>query len=65
MMKQNIYMAVTTDKYELPLALETSYEELSKITGVSVNSIKYSIYKHLSGRHRGIKFIKVKIDTDD
>ena len=34
-----LYLLVTTDKYELPLAVADSKEELAQIAGVSVGTI--------------------------
>lgn len=34
-----LYMAVTADKYELPLCIENSVEKLSKRIGVTANAI--------------------------
>lgn len=54
-----MYMAVTTDKYELPIAIGDTARELSKLVDVSENVIYSSISKNLSGKNRKMKFIKV------
>ena len=53
-------MAVTADKYELPLIVEDSISKLAKKTGVSVSTVKSSIDINQSGTRRGMKFIQVK-----
>ena len=55
-----LYMAVTADKYEIPLAVATNAEELSRMTGYSRTTIVSSISKRLNGKIRGIKFVKVE-----
>lgn len=55
-----LYMAVTVDKYELPLIVEDSISKLAKKTGVSVSTVKSSIDINQSGTRRGMKFIQVK-----
>ena len=55
-----LYMAVTADKYELPLIVEDSISKLAKKTGVSVSTVKSSIDRNQSGTRRGMKFIQVK-----
>ena len=55
-----LYMAVTVDKYELPLIVEDSISKLAKKTGVSVSTVKSSIDRNQSGTRRGMKFIQVK-----
>lgn len=59
-----LYMAVTADKFELPLAVEVSTTQLSKKTGISKESISFSICKKRSGKNNGIKFIKIEVDDD-
>lgn len=54
-----MYMAVTPDKYELPLAVCDTARELGALFGVSANLIQSSISKNQSGRNRGYKFVKV------
>lgn len=57
--KKAIYMMITKDKYELPLAVGDSIMELSRILNVDPSSI-------LRGTRRGkSKYVKVFIDIDD
>ena len=45
-------MMVTQDKYELPLAVADSVEELARITGAKTNNI-YSALSHQKNRSIG------------
>ena len=52
-------MAVTADKYELPICVEDSVKKLAKWAGISENTLSSRISKESSGKTSGIKFIKV------
>ncbi len=56
-----LYMAVTADKYELPIAVETTLEDIAEVFGISTNAVSSSIAKNRSGKHKGVKFIRVKV----
>jgi len=58
----NLYMAVTADRYELPLFVADSPRELVLVTGYSKNIILSSIAHNQSGRMRGVKFIRISVD---
>lgn len=60
-MQEVIWMAVTPDKYELPVAVADSAEELGKKLGKTANAIYSSI---CNARKRGHKsqYVKVVID---
>ena len=53
-------MAVTTDKYELPLYVADNAKEMAEWAGVSENSIYVCISLGRTGKTRGCKFVKVK-----
>lgn len=57
-----MYMAVTADKYELPIAFADKAKELGKLMNVSEAAVYSSITKGKSGRNRGYKFVKVDIE---
>lgn len=57
-----LYMATTTDKYELPLFVADSSAELSRKFGINVNTIRTNISRNLKGSVRGMKFVKVEIE---
>jgi hypothetical protein len=53
-------MAVTSDKYELPIYVGSNAKELAEHFGVSINNVYSSISHKSTGRYRGYKFVKVK-----
>ena len=58
-----VYMEVTKDKYELPVAIADTPTQLAKICHTSASNIYSSAYK----RERGIKkgrFLRVNIEED-
>ena len=55
------YMAVTPDKYELPLFFPETIEELCERYGVSKNTIYSSVCKNKSGVRLGRKFVRVEL----
>ena len=54
------WMAVTPDKYELPIAVCDTAEDLAAAMGVSQSAIFTSIIKGLSGRNRRWRVIKIR-----
>lgn len=63
----HIYMAVTPDKLELPLAVGNTATELAKILKIKEDTIYTGISRNHSGKTIGMKFIKVDIieESDD
>lgn len=59
-----LYMAVTADQYELPIAIETTAMALALKCGTSANSVFSSISKNYSGRKSGIKFMRIETDEN-
>lgn len=55
-----MYMAVTADKYELPIAVEDTAVQLSKALDVPISSIYSGISRGDSGVGRGYRFVKVE-----
>ena len=58
-------MVVTDDEYELPLYVAETAEELSRITGVNVNTIRSSVSHVRSGRNKSSIYQKVEWSEDD
>ena len=56
-----LYMAVTPDKYELPIAVEVNLEDIAELFGMSVNSVASSIAKNRSGKRKGVKFLRIEV----
>lgn len=60
--KQTVYMAVSNDKYELPIFITETQEELAKLTGRKRASIA-SYLSNKTRRHYGLyKLLKVEVD---
>lgn len=59
-----LYLAVTPDKYELPLAVETDAAALGRCFGVKGDTVLCSIANNLSGERTGRKFIRIEVDDD-
>ena len=57
----NLYMAVTADRYELPVYVADSVPELARATGRNPASIHAAITLSYSGKYGGIKFLKVEV----
>ena len=62
--KDQIWMKVTMDEYELPVAVANTAAELARILGVSEGSMRSWIYR---ARRDGYKccYVCVKIEEDD
>lgn len=64
--KKYLYMEVTADEYELPIAVAGSGAELARMKGLDPHSVYRDIYRKGSGKMRGSKYVKVKCEeTDD
>lgn len=59
-MSEYLYMEVTSDRLELPVAVAESVEELARLRGVT----RSNIYKIIKNREHGLqgKYIKVRMD---
>ena len=56
-----IYMAVTSDKYELPIAVAESAPELAAIMGVSRSTVCSSISRYERGGTQRSRYVKVVV----
>lgn len=61
-MSRYLWMAVTADEYELPLAVETSAKKLADLIGVSVSTVKGCEFRDSDGHISGRRFVKVRND---
>lgn len=58
-----LYMAVTPDEYELPIAVEDSVSKLAARLGIRSNTINVSIWRVSRTKGKlGMKFVKVEVD---
>ena len=60
----HVYMAVTRDKYELPIAVADTSVELAKIMHTTDTVIRSCIYHEKTGKHKSSMYKKVIIDED-
>lgn len=56
-----VFMKVTRDKYELPIAIADSIPELAKITGTNENTIKSAISHCKNGRRKTSVYQAIEI----
>ena len=55
------YLEVTTDEYELPLAVAETVGELADLRGVKKNAILKALWKYKNGMTKKCKYIKVEV----
>ena len=60
-----LYMAVTADKYELPIAVCSNIHDLARIFGIKPQSVSESISRKRPGKKTGVKFIRIEVDEND
>lgn len=58
-MNRYLWMAVTADKYELPLIVEESAAALAAKCGVTPGTVKSAAFRESDGRINGFKYVKV------
>ena len=58
-----VYMKITKDRYELPVAVADTGEELAKICGVSINNV-YNTMRSARANGYRCQYIRVKIEED-
>jgi hypothetical protein len=63
-METILYMAVTTDKYELPLCVGTVHD-VAEWANVAVNSVYYAIFRGSTSKNGTYKFLKIKLEGDN
>ena len=60
--KEVLWLEVTQDEYELPLAVAGSQQELARIIGTTVGHIKCSYSKYIHGKNKTSRFRKVEVE---
>jgi len=63
-MAKYLWLKVTLDKYELPLAVAETSEELARLVGVSGNAVRVGRSQEKRGWKRS-SYKKVRIDEDE
>ena len=61
-MEMTLYMAVTPDEYELPIAVADGPTELARKFNLNKSTVLGSIIRKQNGKTRGIRFERVEID---
>lgn len=56
-----LYMVVTADKYELPLAVGTS-EYIARFAGINRLAVYNYIARKMSGKRNGYKLVRVEVE---
>lgn len=59
-MGKYLYMAVTADSFEFPIAVEDSLTVLAQRLDMDSNALSHSINNKYSGKSTGMRFVKVK-----
>ena len=62
---RTLYMAVTTDKYELPLALFRDYKEMAKWSGRPEDSLKCAVTRNQEDKKQRCRYIKVYLEEEN
>ena len=57
-------MAVTADKYELPVCVKDKARDLARWAGVTEGTIHSAIGRKTTGRITGIRYIKVVLEEE-
>ena len=60
-----VWMMVTMDKYELPIAVADSAAELARIVGTSKNSIDSAVSRYYSGKIKTSSYRRIRISEDE
>lgn len=60
-----VWMRITNDEYELPIAVANSAAELGRICGTNANAIRSAISHVKHGRKPFTSFICVEIDDKE
>lgn len=67
-MSSIVYMAVSKDKYHLPIAVADTARELARLTGVKTETIYSEIARFKSGKlhgQRNQRFFRIELEDED
>lgn len=59
-----VYMEITLDKYELPVAVADSVKELAKLRNISADTIYNVMYHSKIKGFKRCKYIKIELEED-
>ena len=60
-----VWMQITRDEYELPVAVADTAQELADIVGTTKNNVNSCASHVRRGRFKWSRFIRVQVDDDD
>lgn len=60
-----VYLKVTADKYELPIAIADTQAELARMLGMPKSNINSSFSKLRSGKVKASSYVEVEIGDID
>lgn len=60
-----VWMQISKDKYELPIFVAETAQELADICGVSVNTVQSAVCRNEHGEYEKSQYIKVRVEDDD
>ena len=63
--QKTVYMKVTNDRYELPIAIEDTAKALARKLGVGVSCIHSPISLEKSGKVKHSSYKRVEIEEED
>ena len=61
----NVWMMISKDKYELPIAVADTASELAKIVGKTKNHIQSEVSHYEHGRLKRPRFVRVRLEDGD
>lgn len=59
-----LILAVTPDKYELPLYVADTVREMARVVGMRENNVSSLIIKQRSGKKSGYRFLRIECEDD-
>ena len=62
--KDYMWMAVTADEYEYPIAIADSSTELAEMLGISPSTIRTNLHRRKNGAVSGRRILKVRKDDE-
>lgn len=63
--RMKLYLLITNDQYELPLAVADTPTELSQMTGYKRSYIKSALSKFDKGERPNAPFRRIEVDDDE
>ena len=60
-----VYMEITKDEYQLPVAVADTVKDLAKKIGTRANSISSALCKQRKGVRIKSRYIEVELDEED